>query len=130
MVRENPLVRLEAGDRFYILMGSLPGTVAGRKKSDLAVDVATVLRRDYMLDLKHYIDACRQEVCGIMSIFHMGHEGRMLAKQRTLFGRPLALEVGLLRAIELPPPSLIKDLDELSKLLTPTVRLCDVRGVF
>lgn len=94
--KANPDSPLEPGDRFHVLMGFRPGQPKTAKKADMAVDVATFLREDYMLDVQHYIDSCRNDVCSLMSIFFIEREEREIRRQTLLLpGRRMTVESAL-----------------------------------
>jgi DNA polymerase elongation subunit (family B) len=91
----NPGAPLQPGDRFHVLMGYRPGDSPGGHKAKLSIDTASFLRGDYMVYLKHYIDACRNEICSLMSIFFMQDHARDVARQRCIGGGSLTLAAAL-----------------------------------
>lgn len=93
LIAGDPNARLQAGDRFDILMCLATGTdPTHAKKSEFAYDVKTALRMNLPIHWGFYVEACEQCVCSLLGLFFKEAERRELATQRTLDGARVSRE--------------------------------------
>jgi hypothetical protein len=89
MIESDPNARLQAGDRFDILMCLDKNQSPNAKKSDFAYDVKTALRKNVPLHWAFYVESCEQCVCSLLGLFYKEYELKQIKSQRTLDGTVL-----------------------------------------
>ena len=92
MIENDPNVRLQAGDRFDILMCLEKNKDTNCKKSEFAFDVKTALRKNIPLHWMFYVESCEQCVCSLLGLFYKEEELKHIKSQRTLDGTILTRE--------------------------------------